>query len=126
MKLSQITPTIPVTDINKSREFYENVLGLAQSAMEVPPDGMLYDAGDGTHLFIYQRGPSKADHTLASFTVENIEEAVNELSQKGVAFEHYDMPNLKTDEKGIAAMGNAKSAWFKDPDGNILSIVQVS
>lgn len=126
MKLSQITPTIPVTDINKSREFYENVLGLTPSAMEVPPDGMLYDAGDGTHLFIYQRGPSKADHTLASFTVENIGEAVDQLSQKGVAFEHYDMPNLKTDEKGIAVMGNAKSAWFKDPDGNILSIVQVS
>ena len=124
MKLSSITPTIPVTDIAKSRDFYENVLELKPGTITVPPDSMMYDAGDGSYLYIYQRAPSKADHTLVSFKVENIQEAVEGLSQKGVAFEHYDTPGLKTDEKGIATMGNDKSAWFKDPDGNILALFQ--
>ncbi len=126
VNFSKITPTIPVTDLSTSKDFYENKLGLKPSAMAVPPDGALYEASDGSSFYLYQREPGKADHTLASFTVDNIEEAVDELTKNGIVFEQYNMANgIKTDVKGIATIGNAKSAWFKDPDGNILSVLQM-
>lgn len=123
---SPVVPTIPVTDIDRAIDFYENKLGLKQNSMQVEKDGALFDAGGGTMLYLYERGVSKADHTLASFSVDDVEKIVDELSEKGVVFEQYDMPNgMKTDAKGIARMGNMKSAWFKDPDGNILAVLEV-
>lgn len=124
LNISAVYPTIPVTDLQKAKEFYENVLGLGSPV--ITSEGVLYNVGQATKLYIYQREPSKADHTLASFRVDNIEQVMSELSQKGVTFEHYDLPGLKTDEKGIATMGELKAAWFKDPDGNILAISQLS
>lgn len=118
-------PTIPVTDISRAIDFYVNKLGLKQNPMSMEKDGALFDAGKGTMLYLYQRAASKADHTLASFAVENLEQTMGELLETGVTFEHYDMPGLKTDEKGVATNGNIKSAWFKDPDGNILGLVEV-
>lgn len=121
---SPVTPTVPVTGIEVAKDFYTNKLGLKVNSMP-EKDGILFDAGNGTQLFIYKRGPSKADHTLASFSVENVEATVDELSQKGVVFEQYDMPNgIKTDAKGIARMGETTAAWFKDPDGNIFSVLE--
>lgn len=116
-------PTLPMTDIKKSRDFYEGKLGLKPSTMKVDQDGLLYEVGQ-TFLYLYQRPPSKAEHTLASFSIDDIEKTVDELGQKGVVFEHYDMPGLKTDAKGIVTMEKAKAAWFKDPDGNILGLLQ--
>ncbi len=118
-----VYPTLPVTDLQKSREFYEKTLGL--SVAEEMPHGLVLKAGSGTQLYIYQRGPSKADHTLAGFRVENINETVDQLFQKGVVFEKYDFPGIKTNEKGIAEQDSVKAAWFKDPDGNILGITEV-
>jgi len=122
---AQVMPTIPVTDINKSIDFYANKLGLKRSAMETEKDGALFEAGKGTMLYLYQRPPSHAEHTLASFSVDDLEQTMDELIQKGVTFEHYDMPGLKTDEKGIADNDGMKACWFKDPDGNILGIIKV-
>jgi catechol 2,3-dioxygenase-like lactoylglutathione lyase family enzyme len=121
----RVTATIPVTDIDKARNFYVTKLGLKENPKMKDSDGILFSAGEGTDLYIYKRGPSKADHTLATFKVDDIETLINELFEKGISFEHYDMPNgLKTNEKGIATMGSIKSAWFKDPDGNILALIQ--
>ena len=92
--------------------------------MEVEKDSALFDAGEGTMLYLYQRPLSPADHTLASFKVDNLEQTMDELSKAGVAFEHYDMPGLKTDEKGVVENGGMKACWLKDPDGNILGIVE--
>jgi len=61
---------------------------------------------------------------VAGWKVENIEEVVEALRERGVVFEQYDLPGLKTDEQGIAAIGPSKSAWFKDTEGNILSIAE--
>jgi predicted enzyme related to lactoylglutathione lyase len=123
---SRVTPTISVTDLERAKEFYENKIGLKLDPSMNDKDGVLYNAGEGTGIYIYLRSnPPKADHTLVSFKVKSIEESINELSHAGVVFEHYDMPGLKTDDKGIAVMGKAKSAWFKDPDGNILSILEM-
>jgi catechol 2,3-dioxygenase-like lactoylglutathione lyase family enzyme len=125
LKNSPVTPTIPVTDIKKAKDFYQNKLGLKLDDKQMP-DGLLFEAGEETLLYIYERGKSTADHTLASFKVDNIEQEIKELTEKGILFEQYDLPNgLVTDENGIATMGNVKSAWFKDPDDNILALVQI-
>ncbi|OGH10686.1 MAG: hypothetical protein A3B38_04360 [Candidatus Levybacteria bacterium RIFCSPLOWO2_01_FULL_36_13] len=126
---SPVNPTIAVTDLKRAKDFYGGKLGLTEDSSMTDDNGALYNAGQGTKLYIYSRSnPPTADHTQVSFKVDDIQASIDELSSKGVTFEHYDMPEmgLKTDEKGIATMGKLKSAWFKDPDGNILSIMQVS
>ncbi len=125
---SPVTPTIAVTDLKRAKDFYEGKLGLTEDSSMSDDNGVLYNAGQGSKLYIYSRPNSPtADHTQVSFKVDNIETSIDELSSKGVAFEHYEIPEmgLKTDEKGVATMGKIKSAWFKDPDGNILSLLQV-
>lgn len=119
-----IGATIPSTDLDRSKKFYTEMLGL--TVEKEASGGITFKAGNGTILYVYKRGPSKADHTLAAFRVQDVEAVVDELTQKGVVFEHYDYPTLKTDEKGIAVIEaeGEKAAWFKDPDGNILGIGQ--
>jgi len=119
---ASVAPTIPVTDLARARAFYEGKLGL--TVVEEHTGGISFKVGDNTQLYIYKRGPSKADHTLAAFRVDDVEAVVDELTAKGIVFEQYDFPGLKTDEKGIAVMESEgeKGAWFKDPDGNILAV----
>ncbi|HTY82371.1 MAG TPA: VOC family protein [Dehalococcoidales bacterium] len=117
-----VTPTLPAVDIKRARKFYEEKLGL-KAVREDPGPGLLMEAGKGTKIYLYQRGPTKADHTVADFTVADVEAEVKALKAKGVNFEEYDMPEmgLKT-VNGIAAMDGFKSAWFKDTEGNIIGI----
>jgi catechol 2,3-dioxygenase-like lactoylglutathione lyase family enzyme len=119
-----VSTTMPSTDLKRTREFYVGKLGL--SVAEESAGGILFKAGENTHIYLYKRGPSKADHTLASFRVPDLEAAIDELTKKGIVFEQYDFPGLKTDEKGIAVSEEegVKGAWFKDPDGNILALDQ--
>jgi predicted enzyme related to lactoylglutathione lyase len=123
---SPIRPTIPVVDLNRAKRFYETTLGLKPiSANNDNISGIaIFECGDGTIMELYQRGPSKADHTVATFEVSDIEEEVNMLRGKGVNFEEYDMPEIKT-QNGIATQGSIKAAWFKDSEGNILCIHQI-
>jgi hypothetical protein len=74
---------------------------------------------------MYKRDSTKADHTVASFMVDDIEIEVNHLKEKGVIFEEYDLPNIKT-INSIATSGSYKSAWFKDTEGNIIGLTQMS
>lgn len=111
-----------VNDIQKAKEFYSQALGLEVSEM----NGLLnlHIAG-GSEILIYP----KPDHTPATFTilnfpVDDIEEAVDELTKRGVRFEIYNEQDLKTDEKGIFRGGGPLIAWFKDPAGNILSVLE--
>jgi catechol 2,3-dioxygenase-like lactoylglutathione lyase family enzyme len=121
---SRVGPTLPVVDLVRARKFYEEKLGL--QAVEMP-EGVMYECGQGSGLVLYQRDtPTKADHTAAGWEVDNVEELVQTLGAKGVVFEQYDMPGLKTDEQGIATMNGAKGAWFKDTEGNILSVFQMA
>lgn len=117
-----VAPTIPVTDLQRAKKFYTEVLGLTVDKEN--PGGISFNAGGNSKLYIYKRGPSKADHTLASFVVKNVEAEVDALTAKGVVFEQYDFPGLKTNAKGIAVLASEgeKGAWLKDPDGNILAI----
>ena len=121
---SAIRPTIPVTDLERAKKFYVEVLGL--QPLSVNMQGMaLLSAGSGTQVELYQRAQTKADHTVATFEVDSIDAVVQNLRDKGVRFEEYDMPEIKT-QNGIATLGPVKAAWFKDPDQNILCIHQVS
>ena len=117
---SRVSAVIAVTDMARAKDFYENKLGLV-GGQDQPDGGVRYPCG-GTELHVYPSqyaGGSGA--TIAGWTVDDIDAAVDELTAKGVTFEQYDDP-LNTDEKGIARMGDFTGAWFKDPDGNILSI----
>ena len=114
--------TIPAKDLERTRRFYEDVLD-AQVVME-DPGGIIYRSGDSYFSLYPTEFAGTAQHTLAAFMVRDVEAAVAQLRGKGVTFEDYDLPGLKT-VNGIADLDGTKGAWFKDPEGNILSVVQL-
>ena len=115
---------LTVTDLDRAKQFYTEKLGLKVVPSE-DPGGVLLEAGQGTMIFIYNSGAPKATNTVAAFKVEDVLAAVNELKANGVAFESYDMDPIKTDENNIAHFGNVQAAWFKDTEGNILSVANM-
>ncbi len=119
---AQVTTTIRVEDLEGAKSFYGDKLGLKDSGSIMEGYDALFEAGAGTMIYLYSGAKSVAEHTVAAFIVEDVEAAVKELKEKGVEFESYDMPELKTNENNIATMGDMKSAWFKDPEGHILAI----
>ena len=110
--------TIPVADLDRARTFYENVLGLEY--VESSEAGVLCRAGDGRVLLYHSTAEAPA-HTLAGFEVDRLEPIIEALTQSGVAFEDYDFPGLRTLDH-IAWIGPERAAWFRDSEGNILSI----
>lgn len=117
-----------VKDTKEARDFYSNTLGL--KVEDNKEDGALdIYLPDGSKVFVYPKGNHEpASYTTLNLVVENIDESVDALVAKGVVFEQYDFPGFKTDEKGIIrgldAGKGPNIAWFKDPSGNIFSILQ--
>ncbi len=118
---SMIVATIPVTDIDRAKHFYTEILGLP--ILWENPASVRLDCGGGSQLSIFRRGPSTADHTLAHFEVADIEATVRDLEARGVTFLDYTEGPLQTTGH-IAQVGPARSAWFRDPDGNTLGVRQ--
>lgn len=118
---SLVVPTIPVTDLDRSKAFYGDVLGL--TAIDEGPFSIRYRCGKGSQLSIFKRGPVERGHTMAHFEVADIEGAVADLRSRGAVFEEYTEGPLQT-TGGIAQVGPARGAWLKDPDGNILGLRQ--
>ncbi len=114
--------TFSVNDLRKAKDFYGRVLGLEVSDM---PEGLALRIAGGATIFIYPKpNHTPATFTILNFSVDDIEKAVDELTELGVVFEHYDEP-IKTDEKGIHRGEEGPTiAWFKDPAGNILSVLE--
>ena len=109
-----------VDDLQKAKQFYSQTLGLKVS--ENP--GGLEVKINGTKVFIYPKpNHEPATFTILNFEVDDIEKAVDQLKKRGVRFESYNDPNLKTDQKGIHRGEGPTIAWFKDPAGNILSVL---
>ena len=122
LKNAPIVAYIPVADVARARKFYEQKVGLEPK--EEYGGGVIYECGKGSRVFMYPSpgaGTSKA--STAFWSVENIAAEVAELKARGVVFEEYDLPRLKT-VNSIATGGGAKTAWFKDTEGNILAISQ--
>jgi len=111
-----------VDDIKKAKQFYSEKLGLNVSER---PEGLSIDFAGGGNLFIYPKPNHKpATFTVLNFPVDNIDDTVDKLTKLGVQFEHYD-GELRTDKKGIARGDRGPLiAWFKDPAGNFLSVLQ--
>jgi predicted enzyme related to lactoylglutathione lyase len=113
---------IPAKDVARARKFYEEKLGL-KPKQEIA-GGVAYEFGKGTGCFLYptpNAGTSKASQ--AFWQVEDVEREVRELKARGVKFEVYDTPGMKT-VNGIATAGGAKAAWFKDSEGNTMALIQ--
>lgn len=125
LQANQAFSSFAVNDIEKAKAFYSDPLGLEVSEQY---GGLSLTIGNGGTVMIYP----KPDHTPATFTVlnfpvENLEATVDDLTAKGVRFEQYDMEMIHTDEKGISRSdGEGPSmAWFKDPAGNILGLIEL-
>jgi predicted enzyme related to lactoylglutathione lyase len=112
---------LPATDLDRAKGFYSRTLGLKiKQEME---GGALLESG-GTAFFLYQTPfGGQAGHTLASWQVKNLDAEMADMRGRGVRFEEYDMPGIKTLD-GVADMGGVRGAWFKDSEGNILSLVE--
>ena len=124
-KNSKAFTSFSVDDINEAKNFYGKKLGLVIT--DVPEmEGLInLNFSGGYNLMIYQKpNHVPATFTVLNFPVDDVEKTVDELIKKGIKFEHYDSENLETDEKGISRSGGPLIAWFKDPAGNILSVVE--
>jgi catechol 2,3-dioxygenase-like lactoylglutathione lyase family enzyme len=123
LRNSKAFASFSVNDLQEAKRFYVSTLGLEASEM---PQGLeLRLAGGGT-VFIYPKPDHVAStYTVLNFPVDDVDAAVAELTSRGVKFEIYDRPDLKTDAKGIArGNGGPTIAWFKDPAGNFISVLK--
>jgi catechol 2,3-dioxygenase-like lactoylglutathione lyase family enzyme len=123
---------VPCVDLPGARKFYSETLGLTEVEMAGMPEeaketGALFECGQGTNILVYARAePTKADHTAAGWLVPDLDAVVDQLIDRGVTMEVYDMPDVEWDERGVAHMGPNKAVWFKDPAGNILSVNEIT
>ena len=123
MKAKSVEATLPASDFERAKAWYAGTLGL--TPVQEDQGGAWYEI-EGTRFLLYPSqfaGTNKA--TSAGFTVDDVEETVAELRERGLTFEEYELPGLKT-ENGVATLeterGTTKAAWFKDSEGNILSV----
>jgi predicted enzyme related to lactoylglutathione lyase len=113
--------TLPTADVERLRRFYEDVLGF--QVREEMPGGITYQAGAGTYFGITRSsGTASGNHTQMAFAVASIETIVAELRARGAVFESYETP--KTVD-GVAEMPAGRAAWLKDPDGNLIGVIEL-
>jgi catechol 2,3-dioxygenase-like lactoylglutathione lyase family enzyme len=113
--------TLAVSDLQRARDFYENTLGLAP--VQEPPGGILYKSGNSVVLVYPSEYAGTNQATAASWAVgDDFDAIVRDLQSTGLTFEHYDLPDT-TREGDVHVMGEFKAVWFKDPDGNILNLI---
>jgi len=115
----KVVATIPVTDLDRAKTFYSEMLGLRMT--ESSPFAARFACGGGSELSLFKRAPSKADHTVAHFEIDDIEKTVAGLRARGVTFLEYETPKTVN---FIAEIGPARGAWLQDPDGNIVGLRQ--
>jgi catechol 2,3-dioxygenase-like lactoylglutathione lyase family enzyme len=116
-------PTMPASDLDRARRFYEGALGLVPD--RVTPAGVFYGLGDGSRMLLFpSSGRASGDHTQMGFGVDDLEAAMADLRGRGVTFEVYDFPGFDR-ATSIASVPLSRSAWFKDTEGNLLGLVQM-
>jgi catechol-2,3-dioxygenase len=117
--------TLAVSDLGRARDFYENTLGL--TAVQENPGGILYKSGESVVLVYPSEFAGTNKATAASWAAgEDFDTVVEELKAKGTSFEHYDNLPDTSREGDVHTSGEFKAVWFKDPDGNILNVVNMA
>jgi catechol 2,3-dioxygenase-like lactoylglutathione lyase family enzyme len=121
-----VEAAMAVSDLDRARRFYEDQLGLVPG--EAEEQGVRYRCAQGTGIFIYlsQENAGRSPATLAGWSVDDLDQTMDELASRGVVFEQYDQPGLQTDERGVFDAGRFKAAWIRDPDGNTMAITEAS
>jgi predicted enzyme related to lactoylglutathione lyase len=126
LESAEVAAQIPASDFARAKKFYQETLGL-KVTQDMGEGGARLDAGNGTFFWLY---PSQFDGTnqatALGFEVDDVVKAVETLSGKGVKFEQYDLDYVKTDSRGIAEIEGWKGAWFKDTEGNIIALGQMT
>jgi catechol 2,3-dioxygenase-like lactoylglutathione lyase family enzyme len=117
---------LAVSDLDRARRFYEHQLGLVPGEQE--EEAVRYPCAEGTGINVYSSAENagKSPATLAGWFVDDLDQTMHDLAARGVVFEQYDQPGLKTDERGVFDAGRFRAAWMKDPDGNTMAITQLS
>jgi catechol 2,3-dioxygenase-like lactoylglutathione lyase family enzyme len=119
---------LAVSDLDRAKRFYEHQLGLVPDEDEEEQQGVGYPCARGTRIFVYlspdNAGQSSA--TVAGWLVDDLAQTMDELASRGVVFEQYDQPGLKTDERGVFDADRFRAAWIKDPDGNTMALTELS
>ena len=120
----RVEALLAVADLDRARRFYEHQLGLVPG--EEAEEIVRYPCADGTGILVYlsAENAGKSPATLAGWFVDDLERTMAELASRGVVFEQYDQPGLKTDERGVFDAGRFRAAWIKDPDGNTLALTE--
>lgn len=121
---AHVFPVLPAEDLVRARTFYHDVLGFEVQDMPEAHQ-FLIRAGEGTGLVVYETSHTKAEHTVATLVVDDLSATMSELSSRGVKFEEYDLPGIKT-VNGVAKLGGEESAWFTDTEGNIISLAHMN
>lgn len=116
---SNVAATIPAQDLARAKSFYADKLGLEPA--EERPEGLRYRCGSGEFLLFQSTGEASGAHTQLGWDVTDLDATVAELRNNGVTFEEYDQPGFKTVD-GIAEIEGVRGAWFKDSEGNLLSL----
>jgi catechol 2,3-dioxygenase-like lactoylglutathione lyase family enzyme len=118
----EVAAVLPANDVGRAKDFYRDKLGLEPA--EPADDNVMYQCGNGTSFMLYQTdNAGTAKNTQMGWVTDDVERDVQELRSRGVVFEDYDFPGLKT-ENGIATSDAGKAAWFLDSEGNILSLFE--
>lgn len=121
LRSALVCATVPTTDLERSRRFYEETLGLTGSLLGLE-GGLYYEGGGATMLHIYETKAVAAEHTVAVFIVEDLDDVMSGLRTRGVSFEEYDLPDLRTENGVFTDPGGFRQAWLKDPDGNTIGL----
>jgi catechol 2,3-dioxygenase-like lactoylglutathione lyase family enzyme len=122
LNLAPVTTMLPVADLDRARRFYEDKLGL--EPLGAAPDGALRYRCANVVLALLPRPDARpAGHTALSFEVNDLEKELSALEAKGVVFEDYDLPDLRTVDH-VCVLGSEKAAWFRDTEGNYLCLHQ--
>ena len=117
--------TLAVSDLDRARDFYENTLGL--TPIQDDPGGVLYRSGESVVLVYPSEFAGTNKATAAAWAVgDDFDAIVRELAEKGTTFEHYDHLPDTTRDGDVHTTGDFKAVWFKDPDGNILNLVNMA
>ena len=120
---AHVYPVLPASDLARARAFYHDTLGFEVKDMPASHQFLIH-AGEGTALVVYETSPTKAEHTVATIVVDDLSAAMSDLRSRGVTFEDYDLPSVKTVD-GVASFEGEESAWFTDTEGNIISLAHM-